>query len=80
MLFRSVEADPERLGKKQKETYRLIGGIGVGLTDRFSLGAKIDYTTANYAKMRDLRHVNSWLDLTVTAGDAIASARPWISV
>lgn len=67
-LFDIVEADPERLGKKQKETYRLIGGIGVGLTDRFSLGAKIDYTTANYAKMRDLRHVNSWLDLTVTAG------------
>lgn len=67
-LFDIVEVDPERLGKKQKETYHLIGGLGVGITDRFSLGAKIDYTTANYAKMRDLRHVNSWLDLTLTVG------------
>lgn len=67
-LFDIVESDPERLGKKQKETYRLVGGVGVKLSDRWSIGAKIDYTTLNYAKMRDLRHVNSLLDLTLTAG------------
>lgn len=67
-LFDIVESDPERLGKKQIETYHLIGSLGVAVTQKFSLGAKIDYTTANYAKMRDLRHINSWLDLTLTAG------------
>jgi len=67
-LFDIVESDPERLGKKQKETYHLIGGVGVKLSDRWSIGGKIDYTTLNYAKMRDLRHINSLLDLTLTAG------------
>ncbi|MBQ4279094.1 MAG: hypothetical protein IJC16_03970 [Rikenellaceae bacterium] len=67
-LFDIVEADPGRLGKKQKETYHLVGGIGFRVFRGLSLGAKVDYTAANYAKMRDLRHVNSLLDLTLTAG------------
>lgn len=67
-LFDIVETDPERKGKKQMETYRLSGGFGAALTPRLSIGGKIGYMSRNYAKMRDLRHINSIMDMYVTAG------------
>jgi len=57
-------------GEKSLEQYGLIGAIGVNLSPRLSLGGKVDYLTANYAKHKDLRHKNSLLDLTATIGAA----------
>ena len=68
--FNLVEANPDNTGQKNMEHYRLVGGVGVGLTSRFSMGAKIDYQAANYTKHKDLRHDNRMLDLTAAAGVA----------
>ncbi|MDR2802477.1 MAG: hypothetical protein LBB31_04575 [Prevotellaceae bacterium] len=63
----SEMADSTR-GKKSMETFVLVGGVAARLGHGFSLGGKIDYRTANYAKYRDLRHTNKLLDLTASAG------------
>jgi hypothetical protein len=63
----SEMADSTR-GKKNMETFTLIGGIGADWGHGFSWGGKINYRTANYAKYRDLRHTNKLLDLTASAG------------
>jgi hypothetical protein len=57
-------------GKKNKEQYNLIGAAGIRLTDYLSFGVKVDYTTANYSKYKDLRHINKYLDLKIIAGFA----------
>ena len=56
------------LGKKQRDTYHLTGGIGVDVWRGLSVGARIDYTAANYAKYKDLRHKNKLMDMTLTIG------------
>ncbi|MDR2805468.1 MAG: hypothetical protein LBB85_07485 [Dysgonamonadaceae bacterium] len=63
----SEMADSTR-GKKTMETFVLAGGVAAQLGHGVSLGGKIDYITANYAKYRDLRHTNKWLDLTASVG------------
>jgi hypothetical protein len=63
----SEMADSTR-GKKNMETFLLSGAAAAHLGGGFSLGGKIHYRTANYAKYRDLRHVNKLLDLTASAG------------
>ncbi|MBQ8501132.1 MAG: hypothetical protein IJ494_02330 [Bacteroides sp.] len=68
--FDLVEFTTENAGDKNYEKYRVAGGVGADLTRRISLGASLDYTAANYAKRKDLRHTNSLLDMTVTAGAA----------
>lgn len=68
--FDLVEFTSENPGDKKFEKYRLAGGAGVDLNRWLSLGAKLDYTAANYSKRKDLRHINSLLDMTVTAGVA----------
>lgn len=66
--FNLVEYTEGNPGDKQLETYHLTGAVGVNLSRRFSGGLKMDYTAANYAKRKDLRHTNSLMDMTVTAG------------
>jgi hypothetical protein len=65
--FDIVEYTTDREGKKTLEKYNLAGAIGVKLNDKFNVGAAIDFTAANYAKNRDLRHKNKLLDMWVTA-------------
>jgi len=66
--FDIVEVSASTKGEKGLEQYDLIGAAGVSLSPRFSIGGKLDYQTANYAKHKDLRHKNNYLDMTATAG------------
>ena len=66
--FDIVEDSLTNLGKKHSDTYQLTGALGVDLHHGVALGARLDYTAANYAKYKDLRHKNSLMDLVATAG------------
>lgn len=66
--FNLVEMSDTTYGRKSKEMYHLIGGVGVDLGKGFRIGGKIDYSAGNYAKAKDLRHTNKLMDITVTAG------------
>ncbi len=56
------------LGKKHLDRYHLTGGVGIDLYRGLSVGAHLDYTAANYAKYKDLRHKNKLMDMTLTVG------------
>lgn len=66
--FDLVELTAENAGEKRYEEYHVAGGIGAQLLRSVAGGVKIDYTAANYAKRKDLRHTNSLMDLSLTAG------------
>ena len=66
--FDIVEYADSTRGEKKLEKYRLQGAFAIGLNKRLSAGAKIDYTAANYAKYKDLRHKNKRMDMTLTFG------------
>mgnify|MGYP003575583588 CR=1 FL=1 len=68
--FNIVEMVESMEGNKELETYHLTGAISGQLNSRLAIGAGIDYQSANYAKMRDLRHVNKLLDMCLSAGGA----------
>ncbi len=62
------EDNTETLGTKTKESYHLIGGIAYTINDIWSVGAKIDYESADQTKIKDPRFLNVWMDMGVTAG------------
>ncbi|MDR2472103.1 MAG: hypothetical protein LBD53_00885 [Tannerella sp.] len=66
--FDITEMTTENAGKKNSETYNLVGAVGYELSRKIVVGAKADYKSANYAKFKDLRHTNSFLDFTLTPG------------
>lgn len=66
--FNIVEYNTDTQGKKALETYHLMGAFSSQLAEKFNVGAKLDYTTANYAKYKDLRHENKEMDLILTLG------------
>lgn len=66
--FDIVEQNAENSGVKNLETYDIVGAIAVEVFNNFSLGAKLDYTAANYAKRKDLRHKNSFMDMMFSLG------------
>lgn len=66
--FDIVEDSINTAGSKHRDTYRLVGGVGVDLYRGVAIGAKIDYTSANYAKYKDLRHKNMLMVLDASAG------------
>lgn len=66
--FDIVEDSLTNTGNKHLDTYYLCGGFGTEVVKGLSLGAKIDFTAANYAKYKDLRHKNKLMDLRVSAG------------
>lgn len=53
-------------GRKDLQTYSFTGGIAVNVNSHWRAGGKIDFTSANYTKRKDLRHTNYRLDLKVT--------------
>ncbi len=77
--FNLVEDSLTNSGKKHRDTYQLAGGIGFDIYQGISLGARIDYTSANYAKYKDLRHKNKLMDMTVTAG-VYAPLTKWMNI
>ena len=66
--FDIVEDSVTNTGKKHRDTYQLTGAVGCQLTKAIALGARVDYTSANYAKYKDLRHKNKLMDLSATIG------------
>ena len=66
--FDIVEDSLTNAGRKHRDTYQLSGGFGYSVSDAFAVGIKADYTAANYAKYKDLRHKNKLMDLQFTAG------------
>lgn len=66
--FDIVEDSLTNTGKKHRDTYQLTGAVGVDVWRGLALGLRLDYTAANYAKYKDLRHKNKLMDLTASAG------------
>ena len=66
--FDIVEDSLTNKGRKHRDTYHLTGGCGYDIYKGFSIGMKVDYTSANYAKYKDLRHKNKLMDLKLTMG------------
>jgi hypothetical protein len=68
MPFDFVETVDTTHGTKNLERYHLVGALGVNVWRGLSLGGRIDYQAANYAKTRDLRHINKYSDLAFDVG------------
>ena len=66
--FDIVEDSLTNAGRKHRDTYQLTGAVGCQVTGSLAAGLRVDYTAANYAKYKDLRHKNKLMDLTLTAG------------
>ncbi len=66
--FDIVEDSLTNAGRKHSDTYQLCGAVGIDLWQGLSLGARVDYTAANYAKYKDLRHSNKLMDMQLTTG------------
>ncbi len=66
--FDIVEDSLTNLGRKHRDTYNLVGAVGVDLWRGLSVGGRVAYTSANYAKYKDLRHKNLFMDLDVSVG------------
>jgi len=75
--FNLVEDSLTNTGKKHRDTYRLTGALGVYILKGVALGARMDYTAANYAKYKDLRHQNKLMDMQLTLG-AYTSPLNWL--
>lgn len=55
-------------GEKTRQTYTFSGSFSADLSDSWRLGAGMEFLSANYAKLKDVRHTNYRLDMTVTPG------------
>jgi hypothetical protein len=73
--FDLVESVDTTRGVKNLEQYRLSGALSVNVWRSLSLGGRIDYQAANYAKMRDLRHINKYSSLAFSLGANYAFGR-----
>jgi hypothetical protein len=77
--FDIAEATGDNAGRKHRDTYRLAGAVGVDVWKGYALGVRLDYTAANYAKYKDLRHKNKLMDLSLSAG-FYAPLTAWLSL
>ena len=66
--FDIVEDSLVNTGTKHRDTYRLTGAVGVDVWRTLAAGIRLDYTAANYAKYKDLRHKSKLMDMQFTAG------------
>ena len=66
--FDIVEVNEDNRGTKQREKYNLIGAVNAEIYKGLKVGGKIDYKAENYAKLKDLRHKNTLLDMSVAPG------------
>lgn len=55
-------------GKKTKQNYSFAGGVSVDLDEAWRVGARVDFSSANYAKLKDLRYTDYALDLLFRPG------------
>ena len=66
--FNITEYDDSNRGDKAMDKYRLSGAVGSMIGNGFSIGAGVDYVAANYAKRKDPRHKNSYMNLLFSPG------------
>ncbi len=52
-------------GGKTLQTYAFTGGLAHTLSQAWTIGSKMSFESANYAKKKDIRHTNYRLDLSV---------------
>lgn len=55
-------------GRKTLQTYTFDGGIAYDINGSWTIGARMDFESSNLAKLKDLRHENTRLDMTVAPG------------
>ena len=63
-----LESTDTTTGTKTKELYGLKGGMSYSFGEKWSIGAGIDYEAGNYAKRKDPRFLDSWMDMDASAG------------
>lgn len=66
--FDLIEDSLGNEGRKHLDSYRLTAALSTVLFKSVAWGFMVDYTAANYAKYKDLRHQNTYLDLNVSTG------------
>ncbi len=66
--FDIVEGRDVNRGRKKQEVYKLSGKVSAQLSSRFTIGGGLEYESSNFAKMKDLRHINKLLDIDATFG------------
>ena len=74
-----IVEDSTNQGEKHADIYQLTGGIGWQFYQQIAAGLRFDYTAANYAKYKDLRHKNKLMDILLTAG-IYTPVASWLSV
>lgn len=55
-------------GKKSLQNYAFTGGISVDVAPGWTVGAELDFSSANYTKLKDLRYTDFILDLSLRPG------------
>lgn len=63
-----LESTDTTRGTKSKELYSLSGGMSYSAGKKWYIGAGVDYRAGNYAKLKDPRFQNTWMDLDASAG------------
>ena len=66
--FDITEFDDAHQGDKKLETYHVQAEIGYNLYRGLIVGGKFDLVSANYSKMKDLRHSNTYSNLQFNVG------------
>ena len=64
-FLESTDANP---GRKNKETYSLLGAMSYRFSDKWAAGMSIDYVSADQTKVKDPRFSNIWMDMYLKAG------------
>lgn len=77
--FDIMEYTADNAGDKHRDTYHLTGAVATDVWRGYAVGVSIDYTSANYAKYKDLRHKNKLMDLNVSGG-VYAPVLPWLQL
>ncbi len=63
-----LESVDTTTGTKTLEEYTLEGAMAYSLNDRLALAGKISFQSADYAKRKDPRSYNQWMDLDASVG------------
>ena len=66
--FDIVEDSLTNSGSKHRDLYQLTGAVSYSFSPALAIGLRMDYTSGNYAKYKDLRHKNKLMDMKLTAG------------
>lgn len=76
-MFTSMMINPGRYpidileftaGTKSRQNYAFAGGISVDVAPRWRVGARVDFSATNYAKLKDLRYTDYGLDFNLRPG------------